>query len=84
MLGARQFAKELAAAPAHYGFPSPGNECIKATMLGIADELTRDGLLLRYRVKGTDKVSLICRCEWVPLGAHLCADWHILLVAQPT
>ena len=28
-------------------------------MLGIADELTRDGLALGYRVKGTDKVSTL-------------------------
>jgi alpha,alpha-trehalase len=27
----------------------PGNESIKATVLGIADELTRDGLVLRYQ-----------------------------------
>jgi hypothetical protein len=40
----------------------PGDECIKATVLGIADELTRDGLVLRYQVKGTDKISLL----WVP------------------
>jgi hypothetical protein len=31
-------------------------------MVGIADELTWDGGL-RYRVEGTDRVSLICRCE---------------------
>ena len=34
-------------------------------MLGIADELTRDGLVLRYRVDGTDKVSPFCRIEGV-------------------
>ena len=32
-------------------------------MLGIADELTRDGLVLRYRIKGTDKISLFCVSE---------------------
>jgi GH15 family glucan-1,4-alpha-glucosidase len=58
VLGARQWAKELAAAPAHYGFLPPGDECVKATVLGIADELARDGLVLRYQVTGTDKISL--------------------------
>jgi len=40
------------------GFLPPDDEHIKATVLGIADELTREGLVLRYRVEGTDKVSL--------------------------
>lgn len=38
-----------AAAPAYCGFPSD-DEHVKATGLGIADELTQDGLVLRYRV----------------------------------
>jgi alpha,alpha-trehalase len=36
------------------GFLPPGDERIKATVLAIADELTKDGLVLRYRVEGTD------------------------------
>jgi GH15 family glucan-1,4-alpha-glucosidase len=36
------------------GFLPPGDERIKATVLAIADELTEDGLVLRYRVEGTD------------------------------
>ena len=36
------------------GFLPPGDERIKATVLAVADELTEDGLVLRYRVAGTD------------------------------
>jgi alpha,alpha-trehalase len=36
------------------GFLPPDDERIKATVLAIADELTEDGLVLRYRVDGTD------------------------------
>ena len=36
------------------GFLPPDDERIKATVLAIADELTEDGLVLRYRVEGTD------------------------------
>ena len=36
------------------GFLPPGDERIKATVLAIADELTEDGLVLRYRVDQTD------------------------------
>ena len=36
------------------GFLPPDDERIKATVLAIADELTEDGLVLRYRVGGTD------------------------------
>ncbi len=36
------------------GFLPPGDKRIKATVLAIADELTQDGLVLRYRVEGTD------------------------------
>jgi len=43
------------------GFLPPDDEYIKATVLGIADELTREGLVPRYRVEETDKVSLFCR-----------------------
>ncbi len=36
------------------GFLPPDDKRIKATVLAIADELTKDGLVLRYRVDGTD------------------------------
>ena len=36
------------------GFLPPDDKRIKATVLAIADELTEDGLVLRYRVEGTD------------------------------
>jgi GH15 family glucan-1,4-alpha-glucosidase len=36
------------------GFLPPDDERIKATVLAIADELTEDGLVLRYKVEGTD------------------------------
>ena len=36
------------------GFLPPDDERIKATVHAIADELTADGLVLRYRVGGTD------------------------------
>ena len=36
------------------GFLPPGDERVKATVLAIANELTKDGLVLRYRVEGTD------------------------------
>jgi len=36
------------------GFLPPDDKRIRATVLAIADELTKDGLVLRYRVDGTD------------------------------
>jgi GH15 family glucan-1,4-alpha-glucosidase len=36
------------------GFLPPGDERIKKTVLAIADELTEDGLVLRYKVDQTD------------------------------
>ena len=36
------------------GFLPPNDERVKATVLAIADELTEDGLVLRYRVDTTD------------------------------
>ena len=36
------------------GFLPPDDDRVKATVLAIADELTEDGLVLRYRVEGTD------------------------------
>jgi alpha,alpha-trehalase len=36
------------------GFLPPDDKRIKATVLAIADELTKDDLVLRYKVEGTD------------------------------
>jgi GH15 family glucan-1,4-alpha-glucosidase len=36
------------------GFLPPGDERVRSTVLAIADGLTKDGLVLRYRVEGTD------------------------------
>jgi GH15 family glucan-1,4-alpha-glucosidase len=36
------------------GFLPPDDERVRATVLAIADELTEDGLVLRYRVEETD------------------------------
>jgi alpha,alpha-trehalase len=36
------------------GFLPPSDKRIRATVLAIADELTQDGLVLHYRVEGTD------------------------------
>jgi GH15 family glucan-1,4-alpha-glucosidase len=36
------------------GFLPPDDKRIIATVLAIADELTQDGLVLRYKVEGTD------------------------------
>jgi GH15 family glucan-1,4-alpha-glucosidase len=36
------------------GFLPPDDERVRATVLAIADDLTKDGLVLRYRVGGTD------------------------------
>jgi GH15 family glucan-1,4-alpha-glucosidase len=36
------------------GFLPPDDKRVRATVLAIADELTKDGLVLRYKVEGTD------------------------------
>jgi GH15 family glucan-1,4-alpha-glucosidase len=36
------------------GFLPPEDERVRATVLAIADELTQDGLVLRYKVDSTD------------------------------
>ena len=36
------------------GFLPPDDKRISSTVLAIADELTQDGLVLRYKVEGTD------------------------------
>ena len=36
------------------GFLPPTDDRVRATVIAIADDLTKDGLVLRYRVEGTD------------------------------
>jgi GH15 family glucan-1,4-alpha-glucosidase len=36
------------------GFLPPDDKRVQSTVLAIADELTQDGLVLRYQVEGTD------------------------------
>ena len=47
-------ARRLPAAHAALRFLPPSDERIRTTVLAIADELTEDGLVLRYRVGETD------------------------------
>ena len=51
------------------GFLPPSDERIRATVLAIADELTEDGLALRYKVDSTDtgfagKEGTFTICSW--------------------
>jgi alpha,alpha-trehalase len=51
------------------GFLPADDERVRATVLGIADELTEDGLVLRYRVETTDtgfegKEGTFTICSW--------------------
>ncbi len=51
------------------GFLPPDDERVKATVLAIADELTEDGLVLRYKVDSTDtgfegKEGTFTICSW--------------------
>ena len=51
------------------GFLPPADERIKTTVLAIADELTEDGLVLRYKVDSTDtgfagKEGTFTICSW--------------------
>jgi GH15 family glucan-1,4-alpha-glucosidase len=51
------------------GFLPPEDERVKATVLAIADELTEDGLVLRYKVDNTDtgfegKEGTFTICSW--------------------
>jgi hypothetical protein len=51
------------------GFLPPDDKRIKATVLAIADELTEDGLVLRYKVDSTDtgfagKEGTFTICSW--------------------
>jgi GH15 family glucan-1,4-alpha-glucosidase len=51
------------------GFLPPDDERVKATVLAIADDLTEDGLVLRYKVDSTDtgfegKEGTFTICSW--------------------
>ena len=51
------------------GFLPPDDERVRATVLAIADELTEDGLVLRYKVDTTDtgfegKEGTFTICSW--------------------
>ena len=51
------------------GFLPPDDERVKTTVLAIADELTEDGLVLRYKVDSTDtgfegKEGTFTICSW--------------------
>ena len=51
------------------GFLPPDHEWVRATVLAIADELTEDGLVLRYKVDSTDtgfegKEGTFTICSW--------------------
>ncbi len=51
------------------GFLPPDDSRVMATVLAIADELTEDGLVLRYKVEGTDtgfegKEGTFTICSW--------------------
>jgi GH15 family glucan-1,4-alpha-glucosidase len=51
------------------GFLPPDHESVRATVLAIADELTEDGLVLRYKVDSTDtgfegKEGTFTICSW--------------------
>ena len=51
------------------GFLPPDDARVKATVLAIADELTEDGLVLRYKVDSTDtgfegKEGTFTICSW--------------------
>ena len=51
------------------GFLPPDDERVRATVLAIADELTEDGFVLRYKVDSTDtgfegKEGTFTICSW--------------------
>jgi len=78
-------------------FLPPGDERVRATVLAIADELTEDGLVLRYRVSDTDDgltgeegtfticsfwlVSALCEIGEVGRARDLCE--RLLAYASP-
>jgi GH15 family glucan-1,4-alpha-glucosidase len=59
------------------GFLAPGDERLRNTVLAIADELTVDGLVLRYRVEHTDD-----GLEGEEGTFTICSFWLVSALAQ--
>ena len=59
------------------GFLPPDDPRVRATVLGIADELTVDGLVLRYRVENTDD-----GLEGEEGTFTICSFWLVSALAQ--
>ena len=59
------------------GFLPPDDERIRKTVLAIADELTKDGLVLRYRVEHTDD-----GLEGEEGTFTICSFWLVTALAQ--
>ncbi len=62
-------ARCIPPADPHHGLPPPDDDRVRATVLAIADELTEDGLVLRYKVDSTDtgfegKEGTFTICSW--------------------
>ena len=59
------------------GFLPPDDERVRRTVLAIADELTKDGLVLRYRVEHTDD-----GLEGEEGTFTICSFWLVTALAQ--
>ena len=59
------------------GFLPPDDERIRATVLAIADELTRDGLVLRYQTDETDD-----GCSGEEGTFTICSFWLVSALAE--
>ncbi len=59
------------------GFLPPEDERVRATVLAIADELTQDGLVLRYRIEQTDD-----GLEGEEGTFTICSFWLVTALAQ--
>jgi GH15 family glucan-1,4-alpha-glucosidase len=59
------------------GFLPPDDERVRKTVLAIADELTKDGLVLRYRVEHTDD-----GLEGEEGTFTICSFWLVTALAQ--
>jgi alpha,alpha-trehalase len=59
------------------GFLPPSDDRVRATVLAIADELTVDGLVLRYRVDETDD-----GCDGEEGSFMICSFWLVSALAE--
>jgi GH15 family glucan-1,4-alpha-glucosidase len=59
------------------GFLPPSDDRVRATVLAIADELTIDGLVLRYRVDETDD-----GCDGEEGSFTICSFWLVSALAE--